>query len=101
MQGGCFDHLARRFVALCAFLDLDYVVGHQPVCLAVYCLRGLRVRRIEQAEDLAVLLVEPVLKGLRSILVLGFEIPLVCSGHRLGGQSFYVFVVVHVQRHRT
>ena len=77
MQGGCFDHLACRFVALCAFLDLDYVIGHQPVCLAVDCLRGLHVRRVEQAEDLAVLLVEPVLEDLRPVLDLGIKIPLV------------------------
>jgi hypothetical protein len=101
MQSGQNNHLARGFVALCAFLDLDYVVGHQPVCLAVDCLRSLHVRRVEQAEDLAVLLVEPVLEDLRPVLALGFEIPLVCAGHRFGGRSFYVFVVVHVQRHRT
>jgi hypothetical protein len=79
------NHLACRFVALCAFLDLTYVLGHQPVCLAVDRLRGLRARRLEQAEDLALVLVEPILEDLRPVLDLGIEIPLVGPGHRFGG----------------
>ena len=66
-------------------MNLDYVVGHEPVCLAVDGLSGLRVPCVEQAEDLAVLLIEPVLEGLSPILALGFKILLVCTGYRVGG----------------
>ena len=59
-------------VSLRAFLDLYYLVSHQPVCLPVYGLRGLRARCLEQAENLALVLIEPVPKGLRFMVVLGF-----------------------------
>lgn len=64
--------------------------------LAMDGLRRLRVRGLKKAVDLALLLAEPVPKGLRPMLVLNFEVLLVVLGYSLSGQPFQVLVVVHV-----
>ncbi len=56
--------------ALGAFLDLDQLVGHQPVRLAVHPLGRLLVRGFDQAEDLARAFVEPVLVIRDTVLAL-------------------------------
>src|SRR5215212_11847986 len=52
------------------FLYLGYLVGHKTMRLAVYGLGRFLVRGVRQAEDLARLLVEPVLEVLDPVLVL-------------------------------
>jgi hypothetical protein len=42
------------------FLHLEYAVGHEPVGFPVYPRCGVSVGRLHQAEDLALLVVDPV-----------------------------------------
>jgi hypothetical protein len=64
--------------------------------LAVHGFRRLCIRRLKQAVDLALVLTEPVPKGLRPMLVLDLEVLLVVLGDSFGGQPFQVLVVIHV-----
>ena len=65
---------SRQFFlqALRAFLDLHYLVRDVAVRFAVDGFSCLRARCLEQAEDLALVLIEPGPKGLRFMVVLGF-----------------------------
>src|SRR5215203_6677146 len=83
-----------------SFLDLGYLIRSEAMGLLVDGVRGFRVRCLHQAEDLALLLVEPVLDVVHPMLFLGFEVLCVSVGHSLRGQPFHVLVVVHIQGHR-
>ena len=65
---------SRQFFlqALRAFLDLHYLVGDVAVRFAVDGFGCLRARCLKQAENLALVLIEPVPKGLCFMVVLGF-----------------------------
>ena len=65
---GVLGPVGRVGSLLRSFLDLGYLIRSEAVGLLVDGVRGFRARCIDQAEDLALLLVEPVLEGLRPCL---------------------------------
>src|SRR5215207_7116891 len=72
-----------------------------PVGFAVHADRGVGVRRFDQAEHLAGLLVDPVLEVVDPVLVLGPDIGGVGLGDVLGGGPLgQVLMHVHEQRPR-
>jgi hypothetical protein len=78
------------------------VVGDQPVGFPVDPDRGVGVWCLDKAEDLAALLVDPVLEVVDPVLVLGPDVGFVGLGDVLGGGSLRKALVhVHEQRHRT
>ena len=89
--------LARGLVS---FLDLDQFVGEQPVGFAMHRDRRFLVRRFDETEHLARLLVEPVLEILHAVLLLRPQVDLVRSGDRVFGQARNVIVDVDEQRKR-
>src|SRR5829696_9075262 len=93
--------LAILCYSLRTFLNLDYLVCHQPVSLPVDRFRRFFVWGFGKAEDLARLLVVPVSVILDPVFVLSFKILLVGLGHRLCGQPFHPLVVVHEEWHST
>src|SRR3954451_3648833 len=63
-----------------ALLHGDELVRHETVRLAVHPCGGLGVRGVDQAEDLAGVLVEPVALVVDAVGVLHLEVPLVGAG---------------------
>jgi hypothetical protein len=59
-------------------VHLVNLVGDEPMGLAMYSLGGLFIRSLNQAEDRAAALVEPVLLIVDAVLILGRQVPLVC-----------------------
>src|SRR5712692_6291574 len=79
---------------------LEDPVGDQAVGLTVHPRSGLRVRRLDQAERLVVLLVDPVPEVLHAIRILLGEVCLVRMGHVLRGRALWKLLVhIHVNRH--
>src|SRR5215212_8349980 len=95
---GCTPALS---LLLGSFLDLDYLLRYEPVSLPVDRFRRFFVWGFGKAEDLARLLVVPVPVILHPVFVLYFKVLLVGLGHRLCGQPFHAFVVVHKEWHST
>jgi hypothetical protein len=62
-----------RVRALRAFGDRVDLVGDEPVRLAVHDGRGVGVRGVDQAEDLAVRLIDPVAQVLDTVTALGLQ----------------------------
>jgi hypothetical protein len=77
------------------FLDLGYLVRHQTVRLTVYGLSRFLVRGVRQAEDLARILVEPVLEVLDPVLLLDLPVLPVGVSDSHCGQAFHAPVMVH------
>jgi hypothetical protein len=71
-----------RLLLLDACLDLVERVGFQPVGLAVDAGCRLPVRRVDEAEDLTVGFVDPVLRIVHAVLVLDPHIGFVGLGAR-------------------
>ena len=71
-------------VGSASFGDRKDRVGDEAVCLAVYGDRGVGVRSLDQAEDPAVLLVNPVLPVVHAIPALCFEVGTMSSGDLIG-----------------
>ena len=71
-------------VGSAAFGDRKDRVGDEAVRLAVYGDRGVGVRRLDQAEDPAVLLVNPVLPVIHAVPALCFKVGTMGSGDLLG-----------------
>src|SRR5690242_9445995 len=67
-----------------AFGDRKDRVGDKAVRLAVHGDRGVGVRRLDQAEDPAVLLVNPVLPVVHAVPALRLEVGPMGSGDLLG-----------------
>src|SRR5690242_12613202 len=67
-----------------AFGDRKDRVGDEAVRLAVHGDRGVGVRRLDQAEDPAVLLVNPVLPVVHAVPALRLEVGPMGSGDLLG-----------------
>ena len=67
-----------------AFGDRKDRVGDEAVRLAVHGDRGVGVRSLDQAEDPAVLLVNPVLPVVHAVPALGVEVGTMGSGDLLG-----------------
>src|SRR5215469_7630194 len=82
--------------ALGDWVDL---VGDEPVCFAVHGSRGVGVWGIDQAEDLAVLLVDPVPQVVNAVGVLGLQVGGMCLGHVIDGDRPADGVRVHEQCH--
>jgi hypothetical protein len=93
--------LAVLCYSLRTFLDLDYLVRYEPVCLPMHGLRRFFVGGFGKAEDLAALLIVPVSVILNPVFVLDFKVLLVGLGHRLCRQPFHPLVVVHEEWHST
>lgn len=83
-----------------AFDDFHEPIGQQAVGVAVNGDRCFLIRRIDQAEHLSRLLVEPVGDALDVVLRLGPEVGLMGRGYGLRGQAGNVLVNVHEQWHR-
>ena len=60
-----------------SLLDLGDVIGHEPVGFPVNRRRGVRVRGLDEAEDLTGPVVEPVLQILDATPLLDLEVLLV------------------------
>ena len=69
---------------LAAFLDLNNLVGDEPMRLAVYPFGRFLVGRFDQAEHRAVVFVEPVFEVLHPILLLDLKIRGMSSGNGFG-----------------
>src|SRR5215213_2477873 len=65
----------------------------------MYLIRGLRVRRIDEAEDLALPLVDPVAEVADSVLLLGLQVELVGVGDVAGFHTAIDCVAIHEQGH--
>src|SRR4051794_38826765 len=90
---------ARAYRSLSpAGLDLEQRVGHEPMGFLVDPIRRFLVRGVHEAEDLAFLLVHPVLLVVDVVLVLDLEIRGVRARDGFGGDARDV-VHVHVCRH--
>jgi hypothetical protein len=81
-------------LSLGTFLDLGYLIGPKTVGLHVNGVRRFRTRSFNQAKDLSLLLVEPVLYVVHPVLLLGIEVLHVSVGYGLFGESLDVFMVV-------
>jgi hypothetical protein len=79
--------------------DFDNLSRDMAVRFAMYALGGVLVRRINEAERRAALLVEPVGEEFYSILILDFEI-LAMRVRDIGGRYSFHIVAVHEDRHR-
>src|SRR5688572_10347416 len=90
----------RRTRACSSLQDRVDLVGHQTVRLAVHGVRGVGVRRLDQAEDLAALLIHPVVEVAHPVTVLDAEVGRVspCDVGRARAVR-QVVVNIHVQRH--
>src|SRR5690242_9349243 len=78
-----------------AFGDRKDRVGDQAVRLAVYGDRGVGVRSLDEAENPAVLLVNPVLPVIHAVPALCFEVSTMGSGDLLGRDRAVHGVDVH------
>jgi hypothetical protein len=79
-------------------LDLDNSFRHLPVCFTVHQPGGVRIGRIDEAESLAVILVEPVFEILDAVLALLLEVGGVRLVNLYRGCSLEV-MDVHIQGH--
>jgi hypothetical protein len=70
-----------------AFGDREDRVRDESVRLSVYRDRGVGVGSLDEAEDLAVLLVNPVLLVVDAVPGLGFQVSLMRAGDVRGGQG--------------
>src|SRR3954451_10649468 len=91
---GCRAH--RRGLARDDLVDL---VSDEAVGLAVHGVGGVRVRRIDQAEDLAVGLVDPVALVVDTVVALDRQVGLVRLRDVAGVDRAVHVVNVHVERH--
>ena len=82
-----------------ALADLVDLVGDEPVRLAVNRVRGLRVRSLDEAEDLPSLLVDPVALVVDAVLRLLLQVLHVRVGDVLRRHAALEVVNVHVERH--
>src|SRR5256714_8660374 len=81
------------------FLDLEDLVGHQPVRLAVHGRGRFRRGRVDEAEDPALLLVDPVPQVADVVFPLLLQVGLVCLGDVVHLDAVGDVVYVHVQGH--
>ena len=81
-------------------VNLDDLFGEQAMSLAVNGVGGLGTGRIEQTEDLALFLIEPIFEALDAMLMLDLQVGVMRGGEVLGARPRDV-VDVHVQRHRS
>src|SRR5262249_50787324 len=82
-----------------SFLHLNHVIGDKAVRFAVDGDRGFSAGGLDQAEDLAGLLVEPVAHILDAMLFLDLQVGLMRLGDSLGRQPVDMVVNIHEQRH--
>src|SRR5262249_9673957 len=75
------------------------LVGDEPVRLAVHRRRGVRVRRVDQAKDLAMLLVDPIPQVVNAVGVLGVQVGGVCLRHVVDRDRAINGVRIHEQCH--
>src|ERR1700745_1209053 len=76
------------------------LIGYEPVRLAVHAFGGVGVRGIDQAEDLAVLLIHPVAQVMNAVCALGLQVGGVRLRHVVDGDRAAKGVGVHEQCHR-
>src|SRR6185312_9153542 len=88
------DRHSRSRPSLAVLADGVDLVGDESVSLPVHGVRGLRVRRVDQAEDLPRLLIHPVAQVADPVLALGGQVGLVGAGSI--GRRHPAFDVVHV-----
>jgi hypothetical protein len=79
--------------------DLVDLVGDESVRLAVHRVGRLRVGSVDEAEDLAVGLVHPVVLVVDAVVALDREVRLVGLGDICGVDRSVHVVHIHVQRH--
>jgi hypothetical protein len=84
-----------------SLFDLDNLIGHQPVRLAVHALCRLLVRGFDQAKDLTGVFVIPVLDVIHPVLFVHREIRLVGLSSRVGCQALNVMMNIDEERHRS
>jgi hypothetical protein len=82
-----------------ALLDLVDLVGDEAVRLAMDAVRGLGVGRLDEAEDPAGLLVDPVALVVDAVLALRLDVLHVRVGHVRGRDPSLDLVHVHEERH--
>jgi hypothetical protein len=82
-----------------SFLHFENVVGNQSVSLAMYSVRGVRRRCVDQAEDLALGLIHPVAEVPDVVRALRFEVCGVCLGNVIDRGSAVNSMDIHVEGH--
>src|SRR3954447_17480023 len=93
-------HAARATPPSDPLGDRVDLVGDETVGLAVDRVGRLRVRGVDQAEDLALVLVDPVAEVLHVVRALRLRVGGVGSRHVVGGDVASLDVVdIHEQRH--
>src|SRR5260221_2304341 len=90
--------LWRCFLSPCAFLDLDDLIGHQPMGLAMHSYSGIFARSLAEAKNCASAFI-PVPQVLDPVLLLNGEIAGGSTSSRFSRQPFHVTVNVHVECH--
>jgi hypothetical protein len=91
--------MLRSSSRLRAFLHLIDLVGDQTVGFAVNCVGSLGVRSVNQAEDLARLLVNPIPFVAHTVLILSLNICLVSLSYIRSCNSTLHVVYVHEPWH--
>src|SRR5258707_8273955 len=82
-----------------AFLDLDDLICHQPMSLAMHRFSGCFARGLAQAKDRARAFIIPVPQVLDPVLLLNFEVPCVSPSGCFSRQPFHLTMDVHVECH--
>src|SRR5215217_3596467 len=82
-----------------SLVELVDLVGYEAVRFTMHRAGGFRVRRLDEAEDLARLLVDPVALVVDAVLVLRLDVLLMRLRDICGGDLATERVDVHVQRH--
>src|SRR5215217_7085611 len=82
-----------------SLVELVDLVGYEAVRFTMHRAGGFRVRRLDEAEDLARLLVDPVALVVDAVFVLRLDVLLMRLRNICGGHLATERVHVHVQRH--
>src|SRR5215472_7242823 len=91
--------LLRELTLSCSLSDWVDLVGDEPMGFAVHGRCGVGVGSVDQAEDLAVLLVDPVAQVVNAVCILGLHVGGVCLCHVVDGDRAADGVRIHEQCH--
>src|SRR5215475_835640 len=93
------DHIACLIFISGAFLHRVDLARNEAVGLTVNGRRGMRRRRLDEAEHLAARLIHPIPQVLDVVVVLGLQVGHVCLGDVACGHPIGNRVDIHEKRH--